>query len=66
MTKIKYLGRRVTNQNDIHKEVESGLDSVNACYFSDQNLLSSRLLNNSVNIKTHKNTTVALGNHVYC
>jgi hypothetical protein len=43
VAKFKYLGRILTNQNDIHYEIKSRLNSRNACYYSVQNLLSSRL-----------------------
>jgi hypothetical protein len=41
---FKYLGTTLTNQNDIHDEIKSRLNSGNACYYSDQNLLSSVLI----------------------
>jgi hypothetical protein len=41
---FKYLGTILTNQNDIHDEIKSRLNSGNACYYSIQNLLSSRLI----------------------
>jgi hypothetical protein len=41
---FKYLGTTLTNQNDIHDEIECRLNSGNACYYSVQNLLSSRLI----------------------
>jgi hypothetical protein len=41
---FKYLGTTLTNQNDIHDEIKSTLNSVNACYHSVQNLLSPRLV----------------------
>jgi hypothetical protein len=41
---FKYLGTTLTNQNDIRDEIKSRLNSGNACYYSVQNLLSSRLV----------------------
>jgi len=40
---FKYLGTTLTNQNSIQEEIKSRLKSGNACYYSVQNLLSSRL-----------------------
>jgi hypothetical protein len=44
VAKFKYLWTMLTNQNDIHDEIKSRLNSGNACYYSVQNLLSSRLI----------------------
>jgi hypothetical protein len=44
VTTFKCLGTTLTNQNDIHDEIKSRLNSGNACYYSLQNLLSSRLI----------------------
>jgi hypothetical protein len=44
MSKFKYVGTILTNWNDIHDEIKSGLNSGNACYHSLQNLSSSCLL----------------------
>jgi hypothetical protein len=44
VAKFKYLGSAPTNQNDIHDEIKSRLNSGNACYHSFQNLLSSRFI----------------------
>ena len=40
----KYLGTTLTNQNAIAEEIKSRLTSGNACYYSVQKLMSSRLL----------------------
>jgi hypothetical protein len=50
----KYLEMTVTNQNLIHEEIKRRLNSGNACYYSVQNLLSSRLLSKNVKVKIYK------------
>jgi hypothetical protein len=44
VTQFRYLGTTVKNQNLIQEEIRRRLNSGNACYYSVQNLLSSRLL----------------------
>jgi hypothetical protein len=51
---FKYLGTTLTNQNDIHDEIRTRLNSGNACYYSVQNLLSSRLISKNLKIKIYK------------
>jgi len=41
---FKYFETTLTNQNSVQKEIKSRLKLGNTCYYSVQNLLSSRLL----------------------
>jgi hypothetical protein len=50
VTKFKYLGMTLTNQNDIHDEIKSRLNSGNACYYSAQTLLPSHLISKNLKI----------------
>jgi hypothetical protein len=51
---FRYQTATLTNQNDIHDEIKSKLNSGNACYYSVQNLLSSRLISKHLKIKIYK------------
>jgi hypothetical protein len=55
---FKYLGKTLTNQNDIHNEIKSRLNSGNAYYYSVRNLLSSCLISKNLKIKIHKTVTL--------
>jgi hypothetical protein len=44
VAKFKSLATTATNRNFINKEIKSRLSSGNTCYYSVQNILSSRLL----------------------
>jgi hypothetical protein len=50
---LKYLRTTLTDQNDIHDEIKSRLNSGNACYYSVQNILSSRLIPKNLEIKIY-------------
>jgi hypothetical protein len=52
--KFKYLGTTLTDQNSIQEEIKSRLNLGNACYYSVQNLLSSRLLSRNLKINIYR------------
>jgi hypothetical protein len=45
---FKYLETTLKDQNSIQKEIKSRLKLGNACYYSGQNLLFSRLLSKNL------------------
>jgi hypothetical protein len=54
VAKFEHLGTKLTNQKDIHDEIKNRLNLENACYYSDQNVLSSCLISKNLKIKIHK------------
>jgi hypothetical protein len=54
VTKFAYLGTTLTNHNAIHDRIKSRLNSGNACYYSVQNLSTSRFILKTLKIKIYK------------
>jgi sorting nexin-29 len=54
VSKVRYLWMTLKNQNDIHDEIKSRLNSRNGCYYSVQNLLSSHLTSKNLQIKIYR------------
>jgi hypothetical protein len=52
--KFKYLGTTLTDQNSMHEEIKSTLNSGNVCHHSVQSFLSSRLLSRNLTVKIYK------------
>jgi multidrug transporter EmrE-like cation transporter len=52
--KFKYFRRTLTDQNYMHEEIMSRLNSGNACYRSVWSLLSSHLLSRNLKVKMYK------------
>jgi hypothetical protein len=58
VAKFKFLGRYVTDQNCMHKEIKRRLNSGNACCHSVHSLLSSSLLCGNVKVKYTYKTVI--------
>ncbi|KAJ4438990.1 hypothetical protein ANN_14945 [Periplaneta americana] len=52
--KFKYLGATVTNINDTREEIKRRINMGNACYYSVEKLLSSRLLSKNLKVRIYK------------
>ena len=56
--KFRYLGVTVTNTNDIREEIKRRINMGNACYFSFEKILSSRLFSKKLKVKTYKTIVI--------
>jgi hypothetical protein len=54
VAKFRYLVTTLTDQNHMHEDLKSRLNSGNACYHSVQSLMSSRLLSRNLEVKIYK------------
>jgi len=54
LEQFKHLRTTLTIQNSIQEEIKSRLQSVNACYRTVQNLLSSSLLSKNIKFKIYR------------
>jgi len=54
VVEFKYVETSLTNQNSVQEEIKCRLKLGNACYYSVQNLLSSRLLSKKLKIKIYR------------
>ena len=50
--KLRYLGVTVTNTNDIREEMKHRINMGNACYYSLERMISSRLLSKKMKVNT--------------
>jgi hypothetical protein len=55
---FKYLGTALTDQNSIHEESKSRLQSVNVCCHSVQNILCCSLLYKNLKTKIYRTITM--------
>ena len=62
--KFRYLGVTVPNTNDIREEIKRIINMRNACYYSLEKILSSRLLSKKLKVKTYK--TIIGYYRLYC
>ena len=58
--KFEYLGAYVTSRNEVMEEIKSRLISGNACFYSVQKLLSTRLISRKLKLKIYRTVTLPL------
>jgi len=54
VNKFKYLEAYVTSKNEVTEEIKSRLVSRNACFYSVQKLLTSRLISRKLKLKIYR------------
>jgi hypothetical protein len=54
VSQFKHFGTTVTNQNQIQEEIKRRLNFGNACYYSVENILCSRLMSKNAKVRMHK------------
>jgi len=63
INKFKYLGTYVTSKTEVTEKLKSRLVSGNACFYSVQKLLTSRLISRKLKLKIYR--TVILPELLY-
>ena len=61
MEKFRYLGVTVTNTNAIREEIKRRINMGNACYYSLEKIVSSRLLSKKLKVKIYKTIRYTTG-----
>ena len=63
MENLKYLGVTLTNTNDIREKFKRRINLGNACCYSLEKMLSSRLLSKRLKVNTFKTITLPVVLH---